>query len=746
MKRIRCFFMAAVLLATMLPLSGCGLTKEDGSTLELSMDHSWRTEQTMQSMSHGPLLSFGSNLLCSKALTTGEGIEFCWYDLETGEKNRLPGTPMQCVETLSPLERLGVNIIRLPDGNIGIYCNIYQNLGGGESEVHRKCMEVFDTQLQYLETREIPTDFAVHPDFNGMDSSTSLSMDGQGNWYAFHHNYYSEESVLEVYNSEYQKYGEIVFPANTVFSPCLFSGADGSMYAAFNFQDGAYAYYQKVYRLDAENRTCVETKVTVPQLCYEYRTGTNGYDYYYMTNDGLYGVKDDECTEVIDWINSDFMPEDILNFFPIEDGSFLLMDENRRWWHAKPRTQEEIDATTLISLAAVEYSEELLNAVIDYNREDSGYRIIVVDYSDYHTAENPDFGYDIMKQDMLDGRVADIVCTDGVNFESLAAKGLFVDWYDLMDADESFDRADYLENFFEACEYDGKLQRLGFSYVIETGTAKTELAGDTQGLSLGQQLDAAQKQGIDAFYYSPAEVLAQSWMSNLQTGCIDRKTLQCYFDSPEFVQFLELLNSIPQGDKFYEAAQNGAYSINEQKPYQNGMIFLNTKSIAQPIDFRAIRRADFFDADITLVGVPMVQDEGNGGVFNVPFTVSVNAQSKEHAAIWDFMKFFLSEDYQKRLTASMPIHEGALEYKLEEAEDMVTANVGGTVFIGEMEEWESDLLRDYIHGIRTCWYYDRKVYDILMEETDKMLAGDQTPQEAAQVMQSRVTIYLSEQS
>lgn len=741
MKKRRYIAVALSAIMTAACFTGCGFTKEDGATLELNMDNSWRTEQTMQSMSHEPIFGVGTRLLCGKSLPDLSG-EYCWYDLETGEKTRLDSTLLKCYENLDPLERVGTNTMLLPDGNIGVYCNIYRSLGGSEKETHRQCMEIYDADMNYIETREIPVDFGENPDY----SYRTRAMDAEGNWYVFHSDILNDSYLLEAYNSEYEKYGDIDFPANSVFSPILFADADGTMYAAFNFQDGNNEHYQKVYRLDAENRTCEETKVTVPQMCYTYKPGTNGYDYYYMTDDGLYGVKEDEVTEVIDWINSDFMPSEIYEYFPIEDGTFVLRDENRRYWLAAPRTQEEIEQTKLISLASVEYSEDLLKAVIDYNREDSGYRIIVVDYSEYNTIEDPDLGYDTMKQDMLDGVVADIICTDGVNFESLASKGLFADWYDLMDADESFRREDYLENFFEACEYDGKLQRLGFSYVIETGTAKTELAGDAQGMSLGQQLDAAQQQGIDAFYYSPAEQLAQSWMSNLQTGCIDRKTAQCYFDSPEFVQFLELLNSIPQGDKFYEAAHNGAYSINERKPYQNGSIFLNTKSIAQPIDFRAIRRADFFDTDITLVGVPMVQDAGNGGVFNVPFTVCVNAQSAEHAAIWDFMKFFLSEDYQKHLTESMPIHEGALDYKLEEAEGMVSANVGGTVFIGAMEEWESDLLRDYIHGIRTCWYYDRKVYEILMEETDKMLAGDQTAQEAAEMIQSRVSLYLSEQS
>ncbi len=745
-------FTIAVLLAAA-PLTGCGFVSEqDGATLELNMDNSWRTELTLQNVSHGVNFNVGTHLLCSRAINA-DTVEYLWYDMETEKSVRFKP---KCYEVIDPLERVGVSSLLLPDGNIGIMCNIYQNLGRFGSETHRRCIEVYDREMNYIETREMPKDFGMHPDFEDDHSSNQFLMDGEGNWIVCHSNWETGALVLESFNSAYECYGEIEYTITGSWDgnqPVIFKGGDGLIY--MSVPCGSYEdHYQKIYRLNAKDRTCEETKVSIPSevegVYYStFRPGTQDYDYYYSTHYGLYGVKDDERIKVIDWINSDFMPGEINNFDVLEDGTFILYDKNRRKWHATPRTQEEIDGTRLISLASVEHSTDLLEAVIDYNREESGWRIIVKDYSEYNTVSDPNLGYDTMKQDMLDGIVADIICPDGVNFESLATKGLFADWYDFMEADETFNREDYLPNFFEAFEYDEKLQRLGFSYVIETGSAKTEFAGDAQGMSLSEQLTLAEQQGIDPFYCYTIDRFAETWLHNLQTGCIDRKTAECYFNSPEFVQFLEYLCVLSEKEKTNETTNPNGYYYSNGNVYQNGEVFLNIEPITQPIDFRAIRRHTFFDSDITLVGLPMVHDEGNGGVFNAPFTVCINAQSSEHEAIWDFMKFFLSEDYQKHLYESLPIHEGAFEYKLAEAEKMVTASVGlppVQTFIGELETWESDILRDYVHGIRTSWYYDRKVQDILVEETDKMLAGDQSPQEAAEMIQSRVSIYLSEQS
>ncbi len=751
MKKTKLFAFALALTLAAIPLNGCGFQKE-GETLELTMDNSWRSEQFLNNFRYAINYNVGDYLYCSDYINEAQGTKYCRYDMNTGEKIEIDSLFEEEGDYTAP-ERLGTRVLHLPDGNFGLYHKVVQGLGGSKEEIHRQLVEVYDPEMNFIEIRDIPLEFG---EFERETDMTQYIMDGKGNWIFCYANANHEDLWLVSYNSEYQQLGEISYtlPSNRVtYMPVFFTAADGTVYMCVTC--GTYGeYYDKIYRLDAEKRTCEDTGINIPSDgdfgAAGFIAGTQGYDYYYCTYYGLYGVKNDERTKVIDWINSDFMPGEIQKVQPLDDGRFILYLD-RKMYLATPRTQEEIDSTKIISLASIEHSDDLLEAVIDYNREESGYRIIIKDYSEYNTVEDPELGYTTMKQDMLDGKVADIICPDGVNFESLAGKGLFADWYDFMDADAEFSRDNYLPNYFETMETDGKLQRLGFSYVIQTGSAKTQFAGEEQGLSLGELLILAQDQNIDVLNFSPALEFANTWMRNLQTGCINRRTAECHFDSPEFVRFLELITTLEADwDAMHQAQENGKYTQgNDPYPYRNNSILLNTEPITQPIDIRAIRRYTFYDADITLTGYPMVQDKGNGGIFDPVFTICINAQSSEHEAIWDFMKFFLTEDYQKHLTESMPIHKNALEYKYEEAEGMVTATVGmfpNTSFIGELETWESAILRDYVDGIRTSWYFDTQIHNILMEEVEKLLAGDQTPQECAEMMQSRVSIYLSEQS
>ncbi len=716
--------------------TGCGFQKEDGATLELSMENSWHIDKTLKSVTHDPHFAVGTHILCSRVLPNGGGTEYCWYDLETQLGTRFKP---QCTKEIEPLERVNSDPIEFSDGTFGIVCMIYQGKGGGEFDIHRRCMEIYDENLNLIETRELPHQMFGDDYFRPNDTFA----DKDGNWYVMRADESTNyEQMIHSYNSDFQLYGRAE-PPSDMFN-YMFATADGTVYASYLQYDNAGGAYEKLYKLDAVNHSAEPTSLTL-ESAYGYMMGTNGYDFYYQTQYGIFGVKGEETTQVVNWINSDLM--NVYTCIPVDDGTFVVND-NSGYWHLTPRTQEEIDSIQTITLAAVDLDTSLLGTVMNYNREETGYRILVKDYGEYDTPDEPHKGYEVMKEDMMNGIIADMICADGQNFESLAGKGLFADWYELMDADPEFNREDYFQNFFEAYEYKDKLLRLGVSHEIMTGIAKTEYVGTAQGLSLGEQLDIPLQEGMDRWIYSPAETLADAWMRNFQTGTINRETAECYFDSPDFVKLLEELNRIPREDDFY-LTMNDNYGENYKTNWTEDRVLFNEIPLGDdPIGIRSIRRYYFGDADITLTGFPMVQvenmDRGNGGVLDAWFTVSINAQSVEKEKIWDFMKYLLSEEYQKKV--SLPVHRGALEFQIEQAEHNVNFTAFGQMFVGALEPWESDILRDYIEGVRTCSYYDYRVHDILLEEAEKMLAGDQTPQECAAMMQSRVSLYLSEQS
>ena len=108
----------------------------------------------------------------------------------------------------------------------------------------------------------------------------------------------------------------------------------------------------------------------------------------------------------------------------------------------------------------------------------------------------------------------------------------------------------------------------------------------------------------------------------------------------------------------------------------------------------------------------------------------------------------LSEENQRALDVaqrrySFPVLRSALE------EDMDNACKGDRrydlEYIGAMTQEERDFLMRYIEGITAFYYCDPSIADIIIEEAEMCYAGDQTAEQAAEKIQSRASLYLSEQ-
>ncbi len=765
MKKMRMMALTLAALLAAVSLCGCGFTKErEGATLEISMDNSWRsTELEDVKNGYNPVQTWGNCILLSKydgQRTFQERYQF--INTETGEVKDFTAKAAEDRTAASNSIECGM-VIEYTDGNVGLVMNETSRY---EEGCIRRCIEIYDADMNYLRTEEIPADFHNGGYLDGY-------VDNQGNWYLGTMDQDTGVYSFCSYNSNYEKYGEIPLPAECYIYDMVWGREDGTMYACMQHRDGSEDYFE-TFVINGAERTIESTGVfnsiegmekfmSTNMINYydstDFVEGSGEYDFCFMDIKGLYGYRDGEETLLLSWINSDFPVGEVSECYYMDNGSVLAVTGHHAkhdYYLCTPRTQEEIENTKLISLSSLGLYSALESAVIDYNKAENGWRIIVVDYNQYNTQEDKTLGAQKLQEDMLDGVVADLVCTDGMHFESLAGKGIFADWYDLMDADESFSREDYLQNFFHAYEYDGKLQRLAVQYSVHSAAAKTELAGEHEGASLAEYsalMDDLPAE-IDFYDFYNREWFMKQYFPLYMNAFVDAKNAECYFDSGEFARILDMLAVLPTIDEIDRIPEG---DLEKRLPsyhdswmaFQDNRAFIEDVVFKQPIDYRAMNRTTFRDAPVTMVGIPMNYDEGNGGLFRADFTVSVNAQSDEQEAIWNFMKHLLEEEYQRSLTMSLPVHLGALDAKLDETKQMVSAKVPfgmGESFIGESNDEEMAAFRSYLEGIQTAFYYNDTVYTIMMEEIDKYLAGDQDAQECGRMIQSRVTIYLSEQS
>lgn len=779
-KALACL-LAAVLTAA--PLTGCGGFREkDGATLEITMDNSYRTTKYLDGKDHSELLTWGNKMLLTmfddaKVGETSRSSLMLYHNLETGETKEF--SP-QCLSDRDAANHLLADMaVLLPDGRIGLCCREYRD-GSFSSpiKIYRRCMEIYDADMNYLETKELPEEaFDGQYPYRG-----GCWTDDAGNWYWY--DTYDEETdtyfwedgrlptMLKCYDKDFAFIGNIRLPSGKDIIDLVPAG-DGSMYmltgADISF-DGEQPTYE-IYRLTAADGTCTSEQIYLNPKGYQmiedfYSSirvdlvpGTNGYDFYYTDALGLHGCKDGEITQVISWINSDVAVGSVWECYSMENGEFVLdyFDKtDANMWHASPRTEEEMENTELISLATVGMFGALQDEIISYNKQETGYRIMVVDYSTYNTRDDKTIGMTMLREDMLDGIVADMICTDGMNFESLASKNMFGDWYALMDADEAFNREDYLANFFEAYEYDEKLIRLACGFRVRTAAAKTEFAGTEMGLTNAEYmaLSDALPETMDVELAGIRDYMLDQWFGERQNQWIDRYTTTCHFDDPAFVRQLEMLAEYPTWEELELMGKDlsdlfNSPQVDGMMVFQKDRALMEICTLTQPLDYRMVHRCVFRDAPVTWIGYPMSYECGNGGIFETDFTVSYNPYSKQKEAIWSFMKHLLGEEYQEAMTDCFPVHEGVLDEKLEQTTQMVNATVDygmSKTRIGPATEEEMASLKSYLQGVRAAYYADAVVESILKEEFAVYLAGDRSAEDTAAQIQSRVMLYLSEQS
>lgn len=746
-------------------LTGCGFMKEqDGASLEINMDNSWRSEKMEEPQAgYTPLFSWGNNILLSRYDGQRTHMErYQYINTETGETIRFE--PKSAEERSTASNSVSCTmVIDYGDGSIGMVMCEDNRYDG----IIRRCIEIYDAQMNYVRTEEIPEEFHENQYLTGW-------VDNQGNWYLGTYHDDMGSYTYDCYNRNFEKYGDIQGLSGVSIEDMVWGKEDGTMYACIRKENNDDGYYYEICEVNGAERTTSSTGVFIhPEMIEKYEAnnyinilnsfdfveGSGEYDFCWMDNNGLYGSIDGENSEIVSWINSDFPIGGITSCHFLDNGT-VIADlgnvSNHDYYLCTPRTEEEIENTELISLSTLGLFTALENAVIDYNRAENGYRIIVVDYNQYNTDEDDTLGKQKLQEDMLDGIVADMVCTDGMHFESLANKGIFADWYNLMDADESFNREDYLQNFFKAYEYDDKLQRLGVQYCVHSAAAKSEFAGTTEGVSLAEYtafMDTI-PETMDFYAWYSREGFMEKYLKDNMNAFVDAKNAACYFNTSDFAKILEMISALPTLEEYLQmdketTAKLMPSAVDSHTAFQENRAFIEDVTFCQPIEFRGMNRTTFRDAEVTMIGFPMEYDEGNGGLFEADFTVSVNAQSQQQTAIWDFMKHLLEEEYQLSLNNSMPVHLGALEAMLEETQHMVNASVPfgmGESFIGESNPEEMGRFRTYLEGIRTAYYYNETVYNIMMEEIEVYLAGDCTAEECGNMIQSRVSIYLSEQS
>lgn len=774
---------AAVLLTAALTvtcLCGCGKggsggignsgNTAKGTGLDVSLDHSYSGERFtidgMENPENG--LCFGDQVMM---LSWDKDYEKQSIFLYNPTEGSTVSRPLAYPETLEDGGRAYANSMFVDNsGNLNILFNAFtwtKNEAGEDEEYVDLGMtlEIYDKELNVVETRSLGD---VLPENSGFSTVVPTP---QGGFLGCMWDDATSCQVVNIYDKDFNQTGKL--NGNFQYVESLYTTTGGDIYICYDAgsENGMTSF--GIVDPVSGNITPVELTGRPAWTRGSFSSADGKYDLYIYDSENIYGVniKEGKCEPVLNWINSDFQGDEVDRVLQLSDGRFMLSSAvyNRdeysgtEMWLLSPRPADAFKNTAMISMAGVYVPNDITRAVLDFNRTHDDVRIALVNYEKYNTEDEENGALKKLQTDMTSGVVADLILTAGLPYESFANKGLFLDLTDRVDS--SLNSADYFSNVFDALRYDGKLYHVGASFSVETLVGKEELVGSKSGISFAEfmQLLKDLPAGTEPFSEMTRESAGWSIIGMNMDNFVNVGAGSCTFNTPEFVQLLELCSTFPSEEEMNRKMENADQKYWEDRQYQ----YINNKTAFESAwmnDVRSVyedQMTQFDKAKVTRVGFPISGSGGNGGRFNMYGTVAISANSAYKEQCWEFISSMFTDEAQENLSWAFPVSRKVFDKMAEDAQKPRTyKDENGkeveqpfTVWRGEeeikfpyMTKAYADELRTYIEGVRDTADYDVTIMNIIDEEAKKFYAGDQTAQQAADMIQSRASLYLSEQA
>ncbi len=537
-------------------------------------------------------------------------------------------------------------------------------------------------------------------------------------------------------------------------------------------------------------------------------SGSGDYICYTDSETGVKGVRADtlEPEPVLNLLNLGIDNSQMNSFAICEDGSFITTGWDYSGYQSqveiniiKPTDVSQVKEKSILSLGCFYLNWNIRSAVADFNRNNENYTIYVTSYSDSNDTTDWSAALTKFNNEILAGNVPDILLLNSdMPYDSYASKGLFTDLYELIDNDPELTRESFMPNVLRAMERDGKLYEMTPSFSIQTYAAKTSLVGTECSITMekAKEILAGMPEGaaLTNYLMTQSEFLSNAIM---YSSFVDYENATCNFDSPEFKAVLEMAKTYPAEidyDKLYN--ENPDYWMDQETACKEDRALLYSTYLWDFDTYNRIRYA-YFGEDITFVGFPGAGTEGSSSaVMTLDTQLAVSAKSKYKEGAWEFIKSILMNTVTEEPVysynggiatyetgqnvsaeksdasgdtgytqwvsnyGSMPIlvdHMNKLaeqatkpDYYVDENGNLVEQD--NVYYVNNMEikiepitREDADSLVEYMKTVDKISRYDTNLTDIINEDSAAYFNGTKSVDETASIIQSRVSIYLSEQ-
>ena len=441
----------------------------------------------------------------------------------------------------------------------------------------------------------------------------------------------------------------------------------------------------------------------------------------YLINQGnsicLLDFEKDKVEPLIEWNPDTLNSAAIGASCRLGENSFACLLDGKlifAWSHMVEKRESGIVRVGVLDGAA---SQSLTKSVSRMNSSDCPYIYETTSYNCFEEESLNKF-----RAELVSGAYDLIIFHNEIN----TSTSFFDDLYPYIDADEVLSRESFLPNLLDSLSIHGELHQIWNGASIATMIAQEDIVGDGRGLTVVdcERLVSTHDdiQSILDNKFSDEAALKQDTLQNIaylaMTAYLDKENATCNFDSEEFANLLSLCGRI------------------KANPDSTGTDFLLYSAwISSANDLAGYEQ---YYGPCSFVGYP----DGKDGIHyyqlpndfenNMATAIPANSQNKQGA--WYFIKTMLSRSNQLKIAntygSGMPV---IYDITKEVAER--TAN-----------ENETTEFYDLIARTRYAEVYgDATLRSIIIDNSQAYLAGTRSLDETVKLIQSKASVYVSEQ-
>jgi ABC-type glycerol-3-phosphate transport system substrate-binding protein len=648
------------------------------------------------------------------------------------------------------------------EGNFHILTQSYSqegssSYGQGESS-SRYQVETYDPKGKKLSVWDVSEQVNADPSDIYVQS---LAMDEKDNLYL------CGSHCVWLYDEEGAYYGQINAPG-TILS--MGTGKDGKVYIAYVEKSSKW-----LAELDFTSRTIGRTYDNFPgNGSGTLSLGEDG-DFYLNGESGLiaYDLSDQSGTQILNWVDSSISGESIRQVGKLSDGRFaavsMVMGESQTAIELVTLTKtpiSDLPDKEEIVVASLSDSYFLKEQAAAFNGKSDTYKIIVKSYlGQMNSIGEADFADAVnrMNIEIASNHAPDLllISTNAIDWETYGDKEVFADLTPFFEKSETLKKEDIVDSIVRTFTYEDKLIGLPFTFSIQTMVGKTSVLGDKAGWTIEDLKRFMDKYPIsqvlptmtkDTFLYSCLSYSMDTYM--------DWEQGISYFDQDDFKEILELANRFPAEidiNQLLYADSTGALGTDE--------ILLQTATPFSVNSYLAILAQA--QAPLNFIGFPTADGHRGNGITIPDGVYAILAKSKHQEGAWAFLESVLSE--KKENWQLFPVLKSELDEMCKEAaepnyllddkgEPVIGADGekvqvrkssiryadGPTIDIYAATREEIDDLYELIDSAGKTAGRSNDIMLIIREEAKGYFDGQKSLDETVEIIQNRVSLYVSE--